>query len=61
MKISPARIAAFEVLSGIERDKAFSSELLPRYENDLNANDRSLCHQLTLGVLRKQLHDRQDH
>jgi 16S rRNA (cytosine967-C5)-methyltransferase len=55
MKISPARIAAFEVLLGIERDKAFSSELLPRHENGLSTNDRSLCHQLTLGVLRKQL------
>ncbi|MEO7674545.1 MAG: 16S rRNA (cytosine(967)-C(5))-methyltransferase RsmB [Pyrinomonadaceae bacterium] len=55
MKISPARIAAFEILLKIENEKAFSSELLPLYENELADNDRSLCHQLTLGVLRKQL------
>ena len=55
MKISPARIATFEILSKIENEKAFSSELLPIYENGLNVNDRSLCHQLTLGVLRKKL------
>ena len=55
MKISPARIAAFEILSKIENEQAFSSELLPLYENDLAENDRSLCHQLTLGVLRKKL------
>ena len=55
MKISPARLAAFEILSKIETEKAFSSELLPHYENTLATNDRALCHHLTLGVLRKQL------
>jgi len=56
MKISPARIAAFEVLTKIERDKAFSSVLLPIAEERLEAKDRSLCHALTLGVLRRQLY-----
>jgi len=56
MKISPARIAAFEILIRIERERAFSSALLPLYEQDLAENDRGLCHQLTLGVLRKQLY-----
>lgn len=55
MKISPARIAAFEVLLKIESEQAFSSELLPLYEDALAENDRALCHQLTLGVLRKKL------
>ncbi len=56
MKISPARIAAFEILTKIERDKAFSSVLLPIAEERLEAKDRALCHALTLGVLRRQLH-----
>ena len=56
MKISPARIAAFEILTRIERDKAFSSALLPAAEDNLEAKDRALCHTLTLGVLRRQLY-----
>ena len=55
MKISPARIAAFEILTKIEREKSFSSVLLPIYEEKLEAKDRALCHALTLGVLRKQI------
>lgn len=55
MKISPARIAAFEILTKIEREKSFSSALLPIYEEKLEAKDRALCHALTLGVLRKQI------
>jgi 16S rRNA (cytosine967-C5)-methyltransferase len=54
MKISPARLAAFEILGKIEREKAFSSVLLPLYEEKLAAKDRALCHRLTLGVLRKK-------
>ncbi|MGI8466907.1 MAG: 16S rRNA (cytosine(967)-C(5))-methyltransferase RsmB [Pyrinomonadaceae bacterium] len=56
MNISPARRAAFEILSKIETEKAFSSYLLPIYEEKLEANDRALCHELTLGVLRKQIY-----
>lgn len=52
MKISPARTAAFDVLSRIETERAFSSILLPEYEAGLSPPDRGLCHQLTLGVLR---------
>jgi len=55
MKISPARIAAFDILQRIETEKAFSSVLLPLYEDGLIAADRSLCHELTLGVLRSQI------
>lgn len=56
MKISPARIASFEILRKIETEKAFSSVLLPIYEKALNIKDRSLCHELTLGTLRKQIY-----
>ncbi len=56
MKISPARVAAFEILSKIETEKAFSSVLLPFYEEKLSPKDRALCHALTLGTLRKQIY-----
>jgi 16S rRNA (cytosine967-C5)-methyltransferase len=54
--IAPARLAAFQILSKIESEKAFSSVLLPVYEERLEARDRALCHEITLGVLRKQIH-----
>jgi 16S rRNA (cytosine967-C5)-methyltransferase len=56
MNISPARVAAFEILSKIETEKAFSSVLLPFYEERLAPKDRALCHALTLGTLRKQIY-----
>ena len=56
MKISPARAAAFDILLRIEADKAYSSVLLPIYEADLTAIDRGLCHELTLGTLRRQIY-----
>ena len=56
MKISPARIAVFQILNKIEKEKAFSSVLLPLYEENLEAKNRALCHELTLGVLRKQIY-----
>ncbi|HEX8367022.1 MAG TPA: 16S rRNA (cytosine(967)-C(5))-methyltransferase RsmB [Pyrinomonadaceae bacterium] len=56
MKISPARLASFEILDKIEKEKAFSSVLLPLYEEKLEAKDRALCHRLTLGVLRKKIY-----
>lgn len=56
MKISPARIAAFEILQKIETEQAFSSVLLPIYEENLSVKDRALCHNLTLGILRKQIY-----
>ena len=56
MKISPARLAAFEILLKIETEKAFSSVLLPFYEEKLLPKDRALCHALTLGTLRKQIY-----
>lgn len=56
MKISAARLAAFEILQKIETEKSFSSVLLPMYEEKLVAKDRALCHALTLGVLRRQIY-----
>ncbi len=56
MNISPARIAAFEILVKIAAEKAFSSVLLPIYEEKLEAKDRALCHEMTLGTLRRQIY-----
>lgn len=55
-KISPARTFAFDALRKIETDKAFSSILLPQFEEKLSAKDRALCHQITLGVLRNKFY-----
>ncbi len=55
-KISPSRIAAFEILRKIETERAFSSILLPQYEENLSVKDRALCHQMTLGVLRNKIY-----
>ncbi len=56
MNISPARIAAFQVLLKIETEKSFSSVLLPIYEEKLETKDRALCHAMTLGTLRNQIY-----
>lgn len=56
MKISPARVAAFDVLLRIEKEKAYSSVLLPFVEAALSPADRGLCHELTLGTLRRQIY-----
>ena len=55
-KVSPARISVFEILLKIEKEKAFSSALLPIYEEKLSAKDAALCHEITLGVLRKKIY-----
>ncbi len=54
-QVSPARWAAYQVLSKVEKDKAYTSILLPLYEEGLKAEDRALCHELTLGVIRNKL------
>ncbi len=56
MKISPARLAAFEVLRRVEVEQAYTSVLLPLAEEHLSDLDRRLCHQLVLGVLRTQIY-----
>jgi 16S rRNA (cytosine967-C5)-methyltransferase len=55
MQISPARRAAFEILRRVAEEGAYSSALLANSDNDLNTQDRALCHELVLGVLRRQL------
>jgi 16S rRNA (cytosine967-C5)-methyltransferase len=55
MQISPARRAAFEILRRVAEQGAYSSVLLAKADDDLNAKDRALCHELVLGVLRRQL------
>jgi 16S rRNA (cytosine967-C5)-methyltransferase len=54
-KVSAARAAAFAILLKIDETRAFSSALMPAFEKNLGAKDKSLCHQLTLGVLRTQM------
>jgi 16S rRNA (cytosine967-C5)-methyltransferase len=55
MKISPARVAAFDILKRVQSERAYTSVLLPEYEERLSPVDRALCHELTLGVLRRQI------
>jgi 16S rRNA (cytosine967-C5)-methyltransferase len=54
-RISPARVAAFEVLLRVEQEKAFASILLATKAVELQPPDRALCHELVMGVLRHQL------
>ena len=54
MEISPARRAAFEILRRVEQESAYSSALLAKTDDDLKVKDRALCHELVLGVLRRQ-------
>ncbi len=53
-EVSPARRAAFEILRRVA-DGTFSSVLLALEEPKLKPADRALCHELVLGVLRRQL------
>lgn len=53
-QISPARLAAFDILRRVG-DGAFSSVLLASEEPKLKVADRALTHELVLGVLRWQL------
>jgi 16S rRNA (cytosine967-C5)-methyltransferase len=52
--VSPARLAAFEILLRVEQG-AYASVLLSLREEQLNLPDRALTHELVLGVLRNQL------
>jgi 16S rRNA (cytosine967-C5)-methyltransferase len=55
MTVSPARRAAFEILRRVELENAFASVLLATNESSMSKNDRALCHELVLGVLRRRL------
>jgi 16S rRNA (cytosine967-C5)-methyltransferase len=54
-RVSAARRAAFEALRRVEEESAFASVLLAHMAHELRADDRALCYELTLGVLRWQL------
>lgn len=52
--VSPARLAAFEILSRVA-EGGFASVLLAARAAELEVRDRALCHELVMGVLRFQL------
>ena len=52
--VSPARLTAFEVLRRVG-EGAYASVLLASREDELSRLDRALCHELVMGVLRRQL------
>src|SRR5262245_9818780 len=52
--MSPARRAAFEILRRVETEGAYASVLLAGLDR-MRDDDRALCHELLLGVLRRQL------
>ena len=53
--ISPARLAAFNILHRVEEEGAYASLLLAASEPRMRADDRALCYELVLGTLRWQL------
>jgi 16S rRNA (cytosine967-C5)-methyltransferase len=53
--VSPARRAAFNILRRVEEEGAYASVLLAASETEMRAEDRALCYELVLGVLRWQL------
>ena len=53
--VSPARLAAFKILQRVEEGGAFASVLLAEQADKLQHRDRVLCHELVMGVLRRQL------
>lgn len=52
--VTPARLAAFEILRRVE-EGAYASVLLASREGELKPADRALAHELVMGVLRRQL------
>ncbi len=55
MTVSPARRSAFEILRRVESESAFATVLLATLDPQMGESDRSLCHELVLGVLRRRL------
>jgi 16S rRNA (cytosine967-C5)-methyltransferase len=53
--VSAARRAAFEILRRVEEEGAFAAPLLASLTPELSPEDRALCYELVLGVLRRQL------
>jgi 16S rRNA (cytosine967-C5)-methyltransferase len=55
MTTSPARRAAFQILRRVELEGSYASVLLAGLDPEMREDDRALCHELVLGVLRRQL------
>ncbi|HVS80268.1 MAG TPA: transcription antitermination factor NusB [Pyrinomonadaceae bacterium] len=55
MTTSPARRAAFQILRRVELEGAYASVLLAGLDRGMREDDRALCHELVLGVLRRRL------
>jgi 16S rRNA (cytosine967-C5)-methyltransferase len=55
MTTSPARRAAFQILRRVELEGAYASVLLASLDREMREDDRALCHELVLGVLRRRL------
>jgi len=53
--VSPARGAAFEILRRVEDEGSYAAPLLANVAETLRPEDRALCYELVLGVLRWQL------
>ena len=54
MPLSPARRAAFDILRRVESEGAYASSLLAVADERLRDDDRALCYELVLGVLRRR-------
>jgi 16S rRNA (cytosine967-C5)-methyltransferase len=55
MTVAPARRSAFEILRRVETESAYASVLLAALDSRMREDDRALCHELVLGVLRRRL------
>ncbi len=55
MAISAARRSAFDILRRVETESAFASVLLATLDAQMRHDDRALCRELVLGVLRQKL------
>jgi len=53
--VSAARLAAFNILRRVEEEGAYATVLLAANDREMRADDRALCYELVLGVLRWQL------
>ena len=53
--VSPARRVAFGILRRVEEESGYASVLLAAIDEEMRADDRALCYELVLGVLRWQL------
>src|ERR671922_1419606 len=55
MSVSPARRSAFEILRRVETESAYASVLLAALDSKMREDDRALCHEFVLGILRRRL------